>query len=232
MVRGDHATMHLRPARPEDAEVAAKLMYMSGPETARAMFGPREEQAVAMLEFLFRGRRHQFSYEHACVAELDRRVVGLALGISGAQWEAVGEATGRELAGELRRRLGLVGFLRLLRSTLTLSRSFPRPRPEDYFVQMVAVLPEARRRGVGRLLMECMEGRARKAGARRLTLDVLLENEGARAFYRTLGLTEEFAVQSRALTRRFGVQGRMRLAGTVPLTEASGSSPAEERRPR
>ncbi len=203
----------VREARSEDAQAAARLMYMSGPETALAMFGPREEQALTALELLFRGRMHQFSYEHACVAELHGRVVGLALGMSGGQWAEVGEATGKELAGELRQHLGLVRFVRLLRSTLALARSFPAPRPEDFFVQMVAVFPEARRGGIGRLLMECMEERGRQAGARRLALDVLMENEDARAFYRALGFTEEFTVQSRLLTRRFGVRGRIRVVG-------------------
>ncbi len=217
----------VRPAQPGDAPVAATLMYMSGPETALAMFGPRKEQALAVLRFLFRGKRHQFSYEHACVAELNGRVVGLALGISGQEWKAIGEATGRELGGELRRRLGLLRFLRLLRSTITLARSFPHPRPEDFFVQMLAVLPQAHRRGVGRRLLASMEERARKAGSRRVALDVLMENESARAFYRALGFTEEFAVQSPAITRRFGVRGRLRLT-----KEARGSSQAEECPPR
>ncbi len=209
------AEVLIRPAGPDDAEVAARLMYDSGPETALAMLGPREEQAVETLEFLFRGKRHQFSHEHAFVAELGDRVVGLALGMSGYAWQEIGAATGRELAGRLRRKLGLLRFWRLLRTTFTLGRHFPPPRRDDYFVQMIAVLPEARRKGVGRSLMECMEHQARRAGARRLALDALVENVDARAFYRELGFQEELVVTKRALKRRFGIQGRIRLAKSL-----------------
>lgn len=202
---------NVRPARPEDAQAAAYLMFLSGPQIAQAVFGPRKEQACAVLEALFRGERHQFSHEHACVADLDGQVVGLALGTPGHEWVAIGEATGRELGGTVRRSLGLVRFTRMVRSLLALSRSFPSPEPEDYFVQMLAVLPQARRRGIGKLLMASMEARAAEVGARRLALDVLIENEEARRFYLALGFCDTFTVRRRALIRRFGTEGRIRM---------------------
>lgn len=204
--------MYVRQARPEDAETAAQLMFLSGPETALAVFGPRREQACAVLETLFRGERHQFSYAYACVAELDGEVVGLALGVPGRDWMAIGEATSRELLGTVRRSIGFTRFVRMLRSMLALARGCPSPDPDEYFVQMIAVLPQARRRGVGKELMASMEKRADEVGARRLSLDVLVENEEARSFYDALGFSETFTVRRRALTRHFGIEGRTRMA--------------------
>jgi ribosomal-protein-alanine N-acetyltransferase len=49
------------------------------------------------------------------------------------------------------------------------------------------VHPEARRRGVGRALAQAVLERLARAGARKIRLEVDVGNEGAVAFYRTLG---------------------------------------------
>lgn len=51
----------------------------------------------------------------------------------------------------------------------------------------VAVLPERRGRGIGRTLMEKAEEVSRARGARTMSLEVSVNNEGAIGFYRTLG---------------------------------------------
>ena len=51
----------------------------------------------------------------------------------------------------------------------------------------VAVNPEARRRGLGRLLVETALGRVRARGARECFLEVRESNRGARALYERLG---------------------------------------------
>ena len=51
----------------------------------------------------------------------------------------------------------------------------------------LAVLPEHRRRGVGRALIEAACHRLREAGAKRLFLEVRVSNEAARSLYHALG---------------------------------------------
>lgn len=51
----------------------------------------------------------------------------------------------------------------------------------------LAVLPAARRRGVGDALLRALEERAREAGYCRITLEVRADNHGARALYRRHG---------------------------------------------
>jgi len=61
----------------------------------------------------------------------------------------------------------------------------------DYYVSNIALLPESRRRGLGRQLLDAGKARARELGAERLVLDVEEHNEGARAFYLHQGFAEE-----------------------------------------
>lgn len=54
-------------------------------------------------------------------------------------------------------------------------------------IDQIAVVPGARRTGVGRVLMDAAENSARRRGYAELQLDVRAHNEGARAFYESLG---------------------------------------------
>jgi len=68
----------------------------------------------------------------------------------------------------------------------------------DYFtrehlahIEMLAVDPAARGRGVARALMHAAESWARASGFRRITLNVWLQNERARRLYEHLGYGPE-----------------------------------------
>ena len=70
-----------------------------------------------------------------------------------------------------------VGVLMLMRSPETL----------DWEISYVGVVPEARRRGIGRELVLKALSEARTAGAPYLTLSVDARNHRARELYRVLG---------------------------------------------
>ena len=53
----------------------------------------------------------------------------------------------------------------------------------------LVVLPEHRGGGVGRLLLEAVEAKARELGCCKLTLEVNEKNEGARRLYKTAGFS-------------------------------------------
>jgi ribosomal-protein-alanine N-acetyltransferase len=54
-------------------------------------------------------------------------------------------------------------------------------------IQTIAVAPEARRRGLGRVLMTSLLNEARRRGAREIFLEVRADNPGAEALYASLG---------------------------------------------
>ena len=58
------------------------------------------------------------------------------------------------------------------------------------YVDHLAVLPEARRAGVGRALMEHAIEQARAAGASRIDLTARADKEAGRALYRSLGFEQ------------------------------------------
>jgi len=63
-------------------------------------------------------------------------------------------------------------------------------------IQTIAVVPRARRNGLGRTLMLALIGEARKRGAREVFLEVRADNPGAQKLYRDLGF-EEIGVRPR-----------------------------------
>jgi ribosomal protein S18 acetylase RimI-like enzyme len=60
-------------------------------------------------------------------------------------------------------------------------------RGEDAWIGCVGVVPAARRSGIGAALMRALHGEARERGVRRVWLEVIVENTGARALYEQLG---------------------------------------------
>ena len=61
---------------------------------------------------------------------------------------------------------------------------------DAFSLMNIAVVPIARRRGVGRVLMEDFLGEARAEGAREAWLEVSVENPGALALYREFGFED------------------------------------------
>ena len=62
---------------------------------------------------------------------------------------------------------------------------------DDFYLQAIAVDRELRSDGIGSLLMDFFEKRARTSDATRLSLDVSAKNESARRFYQRRGMTIE-----------------------------------------
>ncbi|HET6184771.1 MAG TPA: GNAT family N-acetyltransferase [Acetobacteraceae bacterium] len=88
----------------------------------------------------------------------------------------------------------------VLRGVVTLGLDTPQNQPHRADVQKLLVHPAARRRGLGRALMELLEQEAAAAGRTLLTLDTN-EADDAERLYRALGWTEagrfpDYAVQA------------------------------------
>jgi ribosomal-protein-alanine N-acetyltransferase len=83
------------------------------------------------------------------------------------------------------------------------------------YVVTVDVGTTWRRRGLGRLLMQELEARARAAGAQAMMLHVYVENEGAVAMYEALGYMR------RGMARAFYGEGRDGWVYEKPLADRS-----------
>lgn len=90
----------------------------------------------------------------------------------------------------------------------------PRGAPQAD-VQTIGVIPEARRQGLGRVLLTQLVNEARRRGATELFLEVRADNPGAQSLYDSLGFEP---IATRARYYRGGVDAViMRLR--IPATE-------------
>jgi len=106
-------------------------------------------------------------------------------------------------------------LVRMILAIIDLARTFEPLSDENYTIQMLAVLPEVRRRGIATQLMGFAAEQARSKGLKRLVLDVLIENEGARRFYEHMGFRAVKTVTDPRFCRRFGVQGSIRMVKPI-----------------
>jgi ribosomal protein S18 acetylase RimI-like enzyme len=84
----------------------------------------------------------------------------------------------------------LLGSATLELDGRTEPESEPVP-PGEAHIRMLGVAPDARRRGVARLLMAACEDRARAAGRTRMTLNTTQRMEAAQRMYASLGYERE-----------------------------------------
>ena len=174
----------LRAARPTDAEAA--LFAELTDAAARGMFAYLlGRDAPRILAAIYKVPGHTLSFERVVVAESDGAVAGMASDYSAEDYRAGGRIGVRLMTREagwraLRLGIAYVPVRRPLGFTEQIDDG-------DQYLQMVAVLPAFRGRGVGTALIEAAAERARSEGASRLVLDVEAENSGALALYRRLG---------------------------------------------
>jgi ribosomal protein S18 acetylase RimI-like enzyme len=167
----------VRDARPEDADAVAAIVADGLAAKYRPALGSAAAQAIAALV------RHDLEAgagSRHLVAELDGRIAG-----------AVHLVTGGPPAGVMSTLVRAVGWRTALRAALVLSLlAHGRIRPDEAYLDELAVAGWARRRGVGRALLEACAHEGRRAGRRRLTLWVTTDNAPARALYAAAGFEE------------------------------------------
>lgn len=152
----------LRPARPEDAERAALLLY-SAYIHIQVTYPPSEEaegRFVERLQNYFREDGNRFSYQFIQVAEQHSEVVGLVLSFGGRDEEQLNAAIG----GWLEREAG----------------------DDEWYVDGLAVFTNWGRRGIGTRLLEAAEQQGRQQGYYKIALNVAKENTQALSLYQHL----------------------------------------------
>ena len=180
-----HESLSLRSAQPKTDEGFAFAGYLDTAAGGRfpLMLGGAS-QRVLTSAFLSTG--HDLSYEHVTFVELDGIAVGMSSDYSAGQHRNSSDGPLVRAAGWRVVRMAAVSTIaaRLFRFIDTVPEG-------DYYLQAIAVVPDARGRGIGTMLLGGVEDRARAAGSERLVLDVAVENKGARLLYERLGLSIE-----------------------------------------
>lgn len=148
-----------------------------------SMFGRRSREILAAVS---RIPGHDLSLEHVILAEADGQAVGM---LSGMQTKAMADVTPalRRCAGMRVLRAGL-----LYLAGRPLFQSMSRHAPGEWYLQVLAVAPEARGAGVGSRLLDVALEQARKCGCDRITLDVVATNAGGIRLYERQGYEKEW----------------------------------------
>ncbi len=186
--------VRFRPATPEDAAVAAPLIYSSGPDSFNYVFTTRDGgDALAFLHSCFVDGAGEFGWRNHWVGEADGRVVAVGAGYGADTKWPFTLAAARQIIGHYGLRRGLAVIVRGLRV-----ESVIRPPDGDmHYLAHLAVLQELRGQGVGRALIDHLIGLARDAGRRRITLDVAASNPRAEALYQRTGFRVTIERKSR-----------------------------------
>jgi ribosomal protein S18 acetylase RimI-like enzyme len=147
------------------------------------MLGRRAKHIIAAA---FAQPDHDLSYKNVTFAERGNMIVGMVSGYTAEQHHRSSHHPLKQAAGQwnLRMRIVLVLFAPLMRIIDSISDG-------DFYLQAIAIDKEHRGDGIGSLLMDSLEERARASGAVRLALDVSAKNEEARRFYEHRGMIIE-----------------------------------------
>jgi ribosomal protein S18 acetylase RimI-like enzyme len=175
----------VRPARREDGQVVALLLYASAGGMYDRFVGGRR-RALSLLRRAFDNEGTNASAEVVAVAELDGQVAG-AIAIFPV------EETSPRASAFLRLAFRTIPPWRwpaALRFWWAGARAAPSPPRSALYVDALATDPEARRRGAARALLDHAEAEARRLDLPALALDTSLENHGARALYLGVGYQE------------------------------------------
>jgi GNAT superfamily N-acetyltransferase len=167
----------LRPAEPtlKDGRAFARYLDMAAEGFFRFMLGPRVADILAEA---FLAPQHDLSHQNVTLAERDGVIVGMVSGYSAAQHRRSTRRPLERAAGRLNLRFAVVSVL-----FAPLMRIIDTTVDGDYYVQAIAVDETLRGEGLGSVLLDAIEARARAAGSKRLALDVAASNENACKVY-------------------------------------------------
>ncbi len=174
----------IRPARPEDAELLAPLVYSSGPAAFDYVFKHRTD--VDAIEFLTRSLKTpdgEFGYDCHWAVELAGEVVGAGAGFTG-------EHPVGYMISALKRILGTYGLVAgsgVIVRGLRMESMVKPPKGAEYCVAHLGIRPDFRGKGLGDRLIRHLLDQARSRKSPVAVLDVSVENPRAQALYERLG---------------------------------------------
>jgi len=189
----------IRPATAafEEGVAYAKFLDQAADGFIRFMLGAKFATVIADT---FATPAHDFSFENVIVAERDGEIVGTAAGYTAEQHSDCSDDVLTKARGFPALRMSLVQLV-----AGPLWRFLNTVDDGDFYLQSIAVTSECRGAGIGSMLIDAIEERAKGTKATRIVLDVAANNEGARRLYERRGMTVEARWPSRFPIPKFRV---------------------------
>ncbi len=197
----------IRPAQPEDARPASRLVHLALGRFGEYLFGngnPAKTQDV--LEGLFVAGNNRFSHEHAFLAEKDGYIAGLLLAHPAKIMLRLDLLTSLPLL----KILGVGDLLRLFLRLLPLAGG-REAESDEYYISDLAVFSQFQGQRIGTRLLAFAEEQAARNGLRKCSLIVAFQNDAARQLYLRLGYRIVETVTYSRLQQRCGDSGYQRM---------------------
>ena len=144
------------------------------------------DQFTHIIAKAFPQTNHSYSFQNVIFAELENRIVGMALGFTSEQYRRFSDFPIKEAAGRryLRMKIVKIIFAPMFRIIETIADG-------DFYILAMAIDKDLRGKKAGSALMCSLQERAQANGSVRLSLDVSANNEVARKIYENWGMTIE-----------------------------------------
>jgi ribosomal protein S18 acetylase RimI-like enzyme len=173
----------LEAAKPEDADIAARLIYDTDPYLIDYMFKGDQEIVHTFYEEQWKHRDGLTSHSFSTAARHKGALVGIELGYTGGTDEKHFPIW-MDYAAEI---LPPEAYDHFLTSIDYFPYLVPPPPEDSYYVLILSVIPEARSQGIGAKLLNNAFERAKAQGLHSCHLDVMSDSPAVR-FYKRMGM--------------------------------------------
>lgn len=203
--------VHIRPATADDAHALAPLLFFTGPRIFHYLFFQDQARVLQMLAKLSAESNNEFSHTQSMVAEVDGEICGLMHGMDPPTFKRLDAHTLRAII----RAIGLFSTLVRLPKLLISQKLSPPMGADEYHIKQIAVDPNYRSLGIGKLLIEEALRIAGKRGLAKVMLDVEIANERGIRFYEREGFEKVLEVRTPKLERSHDFPGFLRMGKSV-----------------
>lgn len=181
----DRHSITLRTAKAtlDEGRVFARYLDEAAEGFFRFMLG-RDAGDIIARAFVEPG--HDLSYQNVTFAERDNVIVGMVSCYTAEQHRRSSDRPMKQAAGRRNLRMMFVSIL-----CAPIMRIINTIADDDFYLLAIAVDKEHRGDGIGSVLIDSVEERARASGSTRLALDVSAKNDRALRFYERRGMTIE-----------------------------------------
>jgi ribosomal protein S18 acetylase RimI-like enzyme len=195
------SSIMLKNATRENSRELAKLSIIAGGNFFPFAFG---RNAEAILSEGFRSTNTLMSYQKAQVVCTRDEIAGMFVGFTEEEQRSE-QYESERLFGKL---LGVRGLWTFVVMSF-MPDFFGKAQSGEFYLYSIAVFPEYREQGLGKILLEAVELKAKKQGFNTISLDVNGANTRAITFYKQAGYRMVDQVTPKLFRSTLGVVCRM-----------------------
>jgi ribosomal protein S18 acetylase RimI-like enzyme len=173
------------PGSIEDSDIVPFLMEMAMDESAQYIFGTRDiERITGYLREMWVHPHNRMSHKYSYVVRQKGKTVALLTSYPGKMNSKLFLPSFFKLVSI---HPGLIGYINMHLNQLYHVLFTPEAEKDEYYVFMLAVLPEYRNMKIGTKLLSFAEDKAREAGLKECSLLVRIANVDGIRFYERNG---------------------------------------------